>query len=73
MKNLSFLGLFSCVVVFCFWLGSCTSLTPRSIALNIASGGILRDSLTEVNQLYKQAQPNVVVNYIFSGDRLLEN
>lgn len=48
-----------------------SSSTVTPIALNIASGGILGDSLTEVNQLYKQAKPNVVANYVFSGDRLL--
>jgi molybdate transport system substrate-binding protein len=71
MKIPRFVALFSCVVVLCFWLGSCTTPSIRPIALNIASGGILRDALTEVNQLYRQVKPNVVANYVFSGDRLL--
>ena len=71
MKIFRFLGLFSGVVALCFWLGSCTPRTLEPIALNSASGGILRDALTEVDQIYKQTKPNVVANYIFSGDSLL--
>ena len=71
MKTLRFLGLFSCIAALCFWIGSCSAPADKPIALNIASGGILRDALTEIDQLYKQVKPNVAANYIFSGDRLL--
>lgn len=71
MKIPHFFGLFSCVVALCFWLGSCTT-PPKTILLNVGVGGVFRDVIVKVINLYQQEKPNVVINPIIAGSDILK-
>jgi molybdate transport system substrate-binding protein len=68
-----FLILFSCVVAFCFWLGSCTNRLPaKAVSINFAAGPQYRDVLIELERQYRQEKFNVTINYTFSGANALK-
>ncbi|MEG4443851.1 molybdate ABC transporter substrate-binding protein [Microcoleus sp. AT9_B5] len=68
-----FLTLLSCVVAFCFWLGSCTTQPPtKAVSLNFAVGPQYRDVLIELERQYRQEKFNVTINYTFSGAKALK-
>ncbi|WP_234708689.1 MULTISPECIES: molybdate ABC transporter substrate-binding protein [Kamptonema] len=74
IKTSRFLILFSCVVAFCFWLGSCTNPMPaKAVSLNFASTPPYRDVLIELERQYRQEKFNVTINYTFSGATALRD
>ncbi|MDF0553654.1 molybdate ABC transporter substrate-binding protein [Kamptonema sp. UHCC 0994] len=72
-KTSRFSILFSCVVAFCFWLGSCTNQLPaKAVSINFASAPFYRDVLIELERQYRQEKFNVTINYTFSGSTALK-
>lgn len=73
IKDSRFLILFSCIVAFCFWLGSCTNQPPaKAVSINFASAPFYRDVLIELERQYRQEKFNVTINYTFSGSTALK-
>lgn len=73
IKTSRLLILFSCVVAFCLWLGSCTNKLPaKAVSINFASAPPYRDVLIELERQYRQEKFNVTINYTFSGATALK-
>jgi molybdate transport system substrate-binding protein len=62
------LCLISLIVV--LWLGSCSTPSTQVVALNFVAAGMMRGALEEIDALYQQEHPNVVLNYTFAGTRV---
>ncbi len=57
----------------CLWLGSCTSSPDlKAVSLYVGAAGTFRDVLQEIDQLYQQQVPNVVVSYQFAGTGIIK-
>lgn len=72
MKSFQWIALSLLSFVLAFWLGSCSSPTTQVVNLNFAGAGIVRTAMPEIEDLYQQEHPNVVINSIFAGSGVIQ-
>ncbi|WP_445636973.1 Molybdate ABC transporter substrate-binding protein [Nostoc sp. DSM 114161] len=72
MKHLRWMALCLISLIFVFWLESCSVAPTQVVNLNFAAAGMMRGAVEELDRLYQQEHPNVVVNYSFAGTRAIE-
>jgi molybdate transport system substrate-binding protein len=60
------LGLIS--LIFMLWLGSCSTPLAQVVTLNLVAAGMMRGAVEEIDILYQQEHPNIVLNYTFAGN-----
>ncbi len=73
MKIFSYIILLVTTFALCLWIKSFSPQASESIALNVGAAGMVRSPLEEINSIYQQEKPNIVVSYTFAGDRVLQN
>ena len=72
MKSLRWMALCLISLIFVLWLGSCSVPPTQVVTLNFAAAGMVRSALEELDTLYQQEHPNVVLNYTFAGSRIIK-
>lgn len=59
-------------LIFAHWLGSCSYSATQVVSLNFGAAGLMRGAVEELDTLYQQEHPNVVLNYTFAGSRVIK-
>ncbi|BAY75172.1 molybdenum ABC transporter periplasmic molybdate-binding protein [Nostoc linckia NIES-25] len=72
MKHLRWMALCLISLILVFWLESCSVASTQVVNLNFVAAGMMRGAVEELDRLYQQEHPNVVVNYSFAGTRAIE-
>ncbi|WP_086686946.1 molybdate ABC transporter substrate-binding protein [Nostoc sp. T09] len=72
MKRLQWMAW--CLVAFmlALWLGSCSHPSTQVVSLNFGAAGMVRGALQEIEELYQQEHPNVVLHSIFAGSSVIK-
>ncbi len=71
MKQLQWLTLSLVCFMLTLWLGSCASPWPPVVNLNFGGAGMVRSAMEEIEAVYQQDHPNVVINSIFAGSAVI--
>ncbi|WP_086761677.1 molybdate ABC transporter substrate-binding protein [Nostoc sp. 106C] len=72
MKCLQWMAWCLIALMFAVWLGSCSPPPTKVVSLNFAAAGMVRGALQEIEELYQQEHPNVVLYSIFAGSGVVK-
>lgn len=71
IKSFQYIILCLLSVVVALWVSSCASSPSQVIILRIGGAGMVRNPMEEIETLYQQKKPNVVINSIFGGSSII--
>jgi molybdate transport system substrate-binding protein len=72
MKSFQWVPLCLISFLLTLWLGSCSSPPTQIVNLNVGLAGLLRNPMQEIEDLYQQEHPNIVINFIFAGSGIIQ-
>lgn len=72
MKRLRWIAIYFIAFMLAHWLGSCSVAATQAVSLNFGAAGLIRNAVNELDALYQQEHPNVVINYTFAGTRVIK-
>ncbi|MCL1471257.1 molybdate ABC transporter substrate-binding protein [Argonema antarcticum] len=72
MKSFQWMALCFVSFVLALWLGSCSSPPTQVVNLNFGAAGMVRNAMPELEKLYQQEHPHVVINCIFAGSGVIQ-
>lgn len=71
MKKAKLFVLVTLLVILCNWMVSCNLSAPKPVALIVSAGGFYRNALEEIDKIYKQENPNIIITYNIAGSGFL--
>ncbi|MDY7013389.1 MAG: molybdate ABC transporter substrate-binding protein [Cyanobacteriota bacterium] len=73
MKPFQWIALCLVSLICSFWLGSCSSPPPQAIALNLDAASLTRRAVEELNELYQQEHPHIVLYSVFASSDVVRD
>jgi len=72
MKRFQWVALWLLSVTLALWIGSCSAPPRPIVILNFGGAGMVRNAMETLESLYQSEHPNVVINSIFAGSRVIQ-